>query len=363
MPIALIGTGGIGKTAIALAVLHHSRVKERFGGNRRFIRCDEFPASRSHFLARLSRAIGAGVENPEDLASLRPVLSSREMFIILDNAESILDPQGNHARQIYKMVEELSQFSNICLCITSRISNAPPHCERPEVPTLSMEAARNIFYSIYGDGHRSGIIDDLLQHLDFHALSITLLATTASENTWDFDRLASEWDERHAQILRTDYNESLAATIELSLNSPTFCKLGPNARDLLGVVAFYPRGIDEKNLDWLFPTILNRKHIFDKFSALSLTYRSNGFITMLAPIQDYLCPQNPKLSPFLCATQVHYFTRLSVVLDPNQPEFGRAQWIKSEDVNVEHLLDVFTSIDANALNTWDACFHFFDHLV
>jgi hypothetical protein len=78
---------------------------------------------------------------------------------------------------------------------------------------------------------------------------------------WDYDRLAKEWDTHRAQVLRTDYNESLAATIELSLTSPTFHKLGPNARDLLGVIAFFPQGVNENNLDWLFPTISNRKNI------------------------------------------------------------------------------------------------------
>ena len=360
-PVALIGAGGIGKTAISLSVLHTDRIEKRFGNNRWFIRCDKFPPSCAHFLSRLSEVIGAGVENPKSLTSLRPFLTSRDMFIVLDNAESILDPQGANAQEIYAVVDELCQFKTVSLCITSRITTVPQYCKRPKIAPLSIESACDIFYAIY-DGERSDVVNDLLRRLDFHALSITLLATTASHNTWDHDRLASEWDTHRAQVLRTDYNGSLAATIELSLTSPTFRTLGPDARDLLGVLAFFPQGVDEKNLDWLFPAIPDRKTIFDRFCVLSLAYRSNGFITMLSPLRDYLTPRDPQSSPLLCTTKNRYFTRLSVILYPSKPGFREARWITSEDVNVEHLLDFFTSIDTNSGDVWDACFRFIQHL-
>ena len=361
-PIALIGPGGIGKTSVALAVLHHDRIREKFGDNRRFIHCGQFPSSRANFLSRLSKAIGAGVENPKDLVPLRPSLSSKEMIVVLDNAESILDPQGPDGQDLYRAMEELSRFNNICLLITSRITTIPPNCKTIEVPTLSMEAARNAFYRIYKHGDRSESIDNILKQLDFHPLSVTLLATVAHQNRWDDNRLTGEWGKRRTGVLQTEHNESLAAAVELSLASPMFRTLGPNARELLGVVAFFPQGINEDNLEWLFPTIPDITTIFDKFCILSLTYRSNGLVTMLVPLRDYLCPKDPLSSLLLCTIKESYFTRMTIELNRNGPKPRETQWITSEDANIEHLLNVFTSVNPSLDDAWLACANFMYHL-
>ena len=374
-PIALIGAGGIGKTTIALTVLHHDRIKERFGDDRRFVRCDQFPASCAHLLSQISKVIGAGIENPKDLTPLRPFLSSREIILILDNAESVLDPRGTNAQEIYNMVEELSEFSNICLCLTSRISTIPPACKTLTIPVLSTEAARDTFYRICENNQRPDLVDSILKQLDFHPLSVALLATVAHHNKWDNSQLSREWEERKTGVLQTEHNRSLAAAIELSLSSPMFRELGPDARELLGVIAFFPQGINEDNIDWLFPTrahkddstssfstTSDRRNMFNKFFILSLTHRSGGFITMLAPLRDYLRHKDPTSSPLLSAVKKNYFHRLRIVLDPGQPGFEEARWIRSEDVNVEHLLDVFTSVDRDSDDVWDACPYFIRHL-
>ena len=361
-PVALIGAGGIGKTSIALMALHHGRVKERFGDNRRFIRCDQFPASRANFLNRLSKVVGAGVENPEDLTPLRPFLSSKEMLVVLDNAETILDPQRADGHELYGVVKELCQFNNISVIITSRITTTPPDCRRLDIPTLSIDAARRTFHRIYNNDEQPDLVDRILEQLDFHPLSVALLATATYQNGWDISRLTREWEKRRMGVLRTKHDESLAATIELSLASPMFQELGPNARELLAIVAFFPQGIDENNLDWLFPTIPNRSIIFDEFYTLSLTYRRNGFITMLVPLRDYLSPEDPLSSPLLCSAKENYFTRLSAKVNPEAPRFRETRWITSEDVNVEHLLNVLLSINTNSDEVWRACVSFLKHL-
>ena len=359
---ALVGVGGIGKTSIALTVLHNDRIKKRFGRNRRFIRCDKFQPSQANFLSRLSKVIGAGIDNPQDLTPLRPSLSSEQMFIVLDNAESVLDPKLPEGQEIYHVVEELSQFTNISLIITSRITVTPSSCETLRIPSLSKQAGCEAFYRIYKYGERSDSVDNILKRLDFHPLSITLLATVAHQNNWDNNRLAREWEDRRMGVLLTEHSRGFGVTIELSLESPTFKSLGPNARDLLEVIAFFPQGINEDNLDWLFPTTPNIATILDKLCILSLTYRSGGFITMLVPLRDYLCPKDPLSSPLFRMVKKSYFTRLSAKPDPLAPGTEETRWITSEDTNVEHLLNFLTSIKPSSDRVWQACANFMNLL-
>ena len=62
-------------------------------------------------------------------------------------------------------------------------------------------------------------------------------------------------------------------------------------------------------------------------------------------------------------TKEHYLSRISASTDPDNPDFMDAQWITSKDLNVEHLLDVFTTIDADSDDVWKACAKFIEHLV
>ena len=293
---------------------------------------------------------------------MQPFLSSKETLIVLDNADSILDTQDPNAGEIRVAVNDLIRVSNVCVWITSRISTVPPHCETINVPTLPAEAAQDAFYHIYKYGGWSSRINETLEQLDGHPLSVTLLANTAQENQWNADQLAMELERQRTGVISVGHSESLATMIEPSLASPTFRELGPDARELLEVTAFFPQGVNEENVGWVFPTIPNVVNILNTLCTLSLVHRNGEFFTMLAPLRDHLRPKNPASSPLLVKTKECYFKRLPSNIFPGEPGFEETQWIAAEDQNVEHLLEVFTTIDADSKNVWDACSGFMYHL-
>ena len=160
-------------------------------------------------------------------------------------------------------------------------------------------------------------------------------------------------------------SQNLAATIEVSLDSPTFKELGPQAREVLGVVAFFPQGIDGEQLDLLFPDVPDRDNMVDTFCMLSLTSRYKGFITMLAPLREYLCPRDRKSPSLIWNVRTQYFSRLHLVdenLEPSMPGFNKTKWIVREESNVEHLLKEFATLDKGSEDVWKAYADFLLHL-
>lgn len=78
----------------------------------------------------------------------------------------------------------------------------------------------------------SSLVIIILEKLDFHALPAALLATVAHHSKWDTNWLAGEWDKCRTDMLQTEPNKSLTATIKFSILSLMFQKLGPITHDL-----------------------------------------------------------------------------------------------------------------------------------
>ena len=281
---ALYGSIGVGKSVVALAVLHHNRTKVTFGTNRHFIHCKDLTDSPKDFLERLSEA--TGTSRTADMEQLRSHLkSSPPHLLVLDGVDSILDPLALEAEEFSAIVEELGNNQNICLVTTSRMYPDIHGFHRIEVPTPPEDGVRETFYS-HCNLDRSPEVDELIARLEFHPLFIDLLARSVCDNNWNAKALLDAWDDDQS-VLRTKYRQSLKEALGLSLRSPTIQNLGTTAWDVLNTIAAFPSVIEERILGNIFPGIAGVETVADVLCRFSLIYRRDGFLRMLSPFQFY----------------------------------------------------------------------------
>jgi len=117
--------------------------------------------------------------------------------------------------------------------------------------------------------------------LDYHPLSMVLLAKGASGKGWDEPTLLRLWDD----ALSSDDNRSLGAAIQSVLAAPTIQQLGPAAQDTLEAIAAYPDGVAEIRLGRILSDIGGIGDVLDVLSRFFLVERYDGFVRMLSPFR------------------------------------------------------------------------------
>ena len=164
----------------------------------------------------------------------------------------ILDPLAPEAEEISATIEELGSYPYVCLVTTSRMNPEIPGFHRIEVPIPSEDDARDALYGLCNLG-RSSVVDNLIAKLDFHPLSIYLLARSVRENEWDEPTLLRALDDDQTSALKKNYCEGLNDAIELSFHCPTIQNLGTTARSALEAIAAFPQGVEECRLGMSSP--------------------------------------------------------------------------------------------------------------
>ena len=283
--ITLLGAGGSGKTAIALTLLRHARTLTRFGHHRHFVPCHDLESSLDEFLGRLSDAMG--VRGLGDMAQLQSRLSlSPRHILVLDGVESILDPLAPGAAEIAAAIEELSQVQHLCLLLTSRMDARIAGFRRIKVPTLSANGAQDIFYSSCRVG-RSAEVNNLLEKLDFHSLSIDLLASAARENGWGEAKLLEAWGGGKANAINAYGRQSIEGIIRSTLGTPSIQIHGVTALETLKALAALPDGVEERKMESTIAETPEIGYAIDALCKFFLVYRQDGFFKMLSPFRLY----------------------------------------------------------------------------
>jgi tetratricopeptide (TPR) repeat protein len=219
-----------------------------------------------------------------------------------------------------------------------------------------------VFFRIYHHASRIEAEEDikgLLKELDFHPLSINILANAAQQNSWSPSMLLKRWNDRHSKVLDGGKGklQSLSGTMQLSLSSPSVQDLGEDGLRALAIIAFLPQGLNESLASDLLPSLSQIDTICDVLCMQSLVYRQDNFLKMLAPVRHYvrdslLAPDSP------CLQEIRGFY-YDTISSCSEERDQYAAIMISDHLNIEHIVAFnLAHVQDGTEETYDICWQF-----
>ncbi|KAF7323636.1 NB-ARC domain-containing protein [Mycena kentingensis (nom. inval.)] len=307
--IVILGTGGIGKTCLARAIMHHPTVAERYSfledtGNTHyiFLSCD-----RAHNLADLlvlcavHLALDPGAGNAKanilDCLTQRTVSQKAGCLLFLDNLETCWEADTTRP-VIEAFLGQLSAIANLGLIITMRGTERPANVQwsRPFLPPLqpfSPSAALDTFLAITDNFDTESDVEKILNLTDNLPLAVDLLGNLVDAE--GCSAVLRSWESHKTSLVSGGQNphSSLNASIGLSLVSP---RMTEGARELLGILAILPDGLTDaqllENKQFGIKNILTCKATLLRTS-LAYIDPWYAWVKVLVPIREYMQLKHP----------------------------------------------------------------------
>ncbi|KAJ7865163.1 hypothetical protein B0H14DRAFT_3133491, partial [Mycena olivaceomarginata] len=286
--IAILGGGGMGKTSLATAILHHPQTLEKFQ-HRFFVSAEAATAS-----IELAALIGlhVGLNPGTDLT--RPVVQylsqTLSCLLILDNLETVWEPIQSRGG-IEEFLSLLTEVKHLALLITMRGTERPgkvqwTHPFLLPLQPLSAEAAQQTFMDITDNAYIKEDIEQILQFTDNMPLAVDLIAHLS-----DYEGLSNvlaRWKTERTSLLSLGYDRksNMDVSISLSLSSP---RITSESKKLLSLLSILPDGLSDGELVQYKLPICNILSCKSALLATSLAYQdSNRRLRSLMPMREHV---------------------------------------------------------------------------
>ncbi|KAJ6456570.1 hypothetical protein DFH09DRAFT_1505118 [Mycena vulgaris] len=371
--VAIVGSGGIGKTSIALTSIHHPEVEKYFLNQRFFLSCEAVITAENLTLDLLKlfglSVDSSGSRSPSDILVSFAQSMTLKCLLCLDNFETPWDSDKDHVELLLAKIA----VPHLTLIITGRDSDRPRGIKwtaplLPPIQPLTVSAALETWDTI-SHGH-----DDfsllLINAVDCIPLAVTLLAQLAESES--AEALWASWEIESTKLVKSDGSahrlNNLELSIELSLQGPRL-RACPGTLDFFMILCMLPQGLPESRIPE-FET--SSKDCFGGIrSAIrvlkqcSLAYALEGFLRVLSPVRQYT-QDHPDLATTLSTTLFTQMAELYFDLIPTD-DLSTTSSVVRENIqleigNITAVLDVCLTKYANVprvvhkvLDFSDAC--------
>ncbi|KAJ7249394.1 hypothetical protein C8J57DRAFT_1139413, partial [Mycena rebaudengoi] len=314
--VAILGPGGVGKSALSLAALYHPDIVAKFGSERHFISCETSQSAADVATALSNHFLLEGQGNP--MQAVLDYLLSRQTFtvVVLDNMETPWEGRGGR-RAVENFLSHLSSIGKLHLIITMRGEERPEKVRwtRPFIrplPPLSDVAARKVFCDITDAVENDNQIEELLRFTDNLPLAVTLMASLVS-----FEGPAAvldRWSCEGISVLSEGFGKrsNLSTSIAISLASPRLTAI-PDALTLLSLLAVLPDGVTDLTLAQMGMPIADIPLCRVTLCRTSLAYvDQDRRLKTLVPIREHMLALHPPAPPLLECMRAYFYALVSL---------------------------------------------------